>query len=155
MRTKNIKLRLLTLSLGLVFSLSFVVSANHDINQDEGAMIDGYDVVAYHTLGKAKKGSHQFSTEWLGGKWLFVNDEHRELFVADPASYIPQYGGYCAASYAEGKEHGWVNPKAWQVVEGKLYLFYGKRAANRWDFNRPHVQQANKKWEKAKDGLLQ
>lgn len=155
MQAKNLKAALASFLSGLVFCLSFTVSANHDVNQAQGIMIDGYDVVAYHTMGQAMTGSKEFSTEWLGAKWLFANAIHRDLFIADPVSYLPQYGGYCALSYEHGKEHGRVDPTAWQIVDGKLYLFYGSKGVDRWDFNRSRVQEANRKWEKAKSGLLQ
>lgn len=140
----------------VIFSLglSTTVTANHDVNHERGLMLEGYDVVAYHTLGKAKKGSKEFNTEWLGGTWFFVSQAHHDLFVEEPAKYLPQYGGYCALSYADGRQHGGVDPKAWQIVEGKLYLFYGRSAVSRWNFETPQVQQADKKWEKAKAGLL-
>lgn len=140
--------------LGYLLTLSTIVSANHDVNSEKGVMLEGYDVVAYHTLGKAKRGSEDFHVDWLGGNWYFISQQHRDLFVENPEKYLPQYGGYCALSYADGREHGGVDPKAWQIVEGKLYLFYGKRAVSRWNFEQPHVQEANKQWDKAKAGLL-
>ena len=143
-----------TASTLVLLAASLGAGASHDVNHVKGVMLEGFDVVAYHTLGEAKKGSPQISADWLGGKWLFISEEHRELFIEDPGSFIPQYGGYCAYSYADGREHGGVDPRSWQIVDGKLYLFYSSRAENRWNVNRPHVKQADRKWEKAKAGLL-
>ena len=154
MRTEKIKQALILVILAFLLGQSIAVYANHEVNFDKGVMLEGFDVVAYHTMGKAKRGFKEFNVDWLGGKWYFVNQQHRDLFVEDPEAYLPQYGGYCALSYANGKEHGGVDPKAWQIVEGKLYLFYGRRAVSRWKFEQPHVQEANKKWEKAKAGLV-
>ena len=153
MRSKIFIRGITPLIAGLILGLSHIVNANHDVNQDKGVMLDGYDVVAYHTMGKAKRGSKEFQTEWLGGKWYFISPQHRDQFVANPESYLPQYGGYCALSYANGKEHGGVDPKAFQIVDGRLYLFYGKRASSSWKIEQPHVQEADKKWDKAKAGL--
>lgn len=59
-----------------------------------GVAIDGYDVVAYFTLGKPTEGDSDFSHEWKGASWRFANAEHLEMFKADPEKYAPQYGGY-------------------------------------------------------------
>ncbi len=135
-------------------SLAALASANHDVNLKKSVMLDGYDVVAYYTLGEAKRGTEEFRADWLGGKWHFSSQQHLDLFLGDPEKYLPQYGGYCALSYANGKQHGKVDPRAWQIVEGRLYLFYARRAVSRWDFEQPHVQEANRRWDKARDGLL-
>ncbi len=152
-----IQLQIESVLLVLMLTMSFGVSANHGVNKDkfDGEVVMGYDVVAYFTMGDAIKGSKDISVEWLGGKWFFVNEEHRELFRAEPAKYVPQYGGYCSSSYPYGDEHDYANPKAWQIVKGKLYLFAGNRTSNRWDSDNPLVEAANKRWEKAKAGLLQ
>jgi YHS domain-containing protein len=137
----------------LVFSLN--AQANHDISKNySGNVIRGYDAVAYFTMGKAVKGSSDISTEWLGGKWLFVNEEHRELFLANPGKFIPQYGGYCSVSSSFGR-HGSANPRSWQIVDGKLYLFYNKATSDGWEVHYSSSRAADKKWEKAKAGLLQ
>jgi YHS domain-containing protein len=59
-----------------------------------GVAIKGYDTVAYHTEGRAVKGSSEFSHKWNDAKWYFTNPENRDLFAADPERYAPQYGGY-------------------------------------------------------------
>jgi YHS domain-containing protein len=59
-----------------------------------GVAIDGYDVVAYFTLGQPTKGDSDFSYEWEGAEWRFASAEHLETFKADPEKYAPQYGGY-------------------------------------------------------------
>jgi len=59
-----------------------------------GVAIKGYDTVAYHTEGRAVKGSSEFAYTWNDAKWYFANDGNKELFAADPERYAPQYGGY-------------------------------------------------------------
>src|SRR5690242_16175385 len=56
----------------------------------------GYDVVAYFTQGKAVEGKREFTAEYKGATWRFATQADRTLFLADPAKYAPQYGGYCA-----------------------------------------------------------
>jgi YHS domain-containing protein len=59
-----------------------------------GIALGGYDPVAYFTMGRAVKGSQVYQYEWMGARWLFSKEEHRELFMNDPKKYAPQYGGY-------------------------------------------------------------
>ena len=140
---------------GLILILSFNVEANHDIRKDyRGEVIGGFDPVAYFTMGEALQGSSDISTEYLGGTWLFVNQQHRELFLADPGAYIPQYGGYCSVSSSFDR-HGGANPRTWQIVDGKLYLFYDKKTSEGWEVYYSSTRAADKKWEKAKAGLLE
>ena len=84
--------------------------------------IEGYDPVAYFTENQAVKGSSEFSEKWLGAIWHFASAKHRDAFAADPIRYAPQYGGFCAFSVADGDPAA-VNPQAWRIVDGKLYLF--------------------------------
>lgn len=120
----------------------------------DGVAIKGYDPVAYFTMGQAVKGSKEFTHEWLETKWLFANAEHRDLFAADPLSYVPQYGGYCSdANFRGGKAD--VNPTAWRIVNGRLYLFYSEPGAETWSQDDYAVKKADAAWEKVKAGLAQ
>jgi hypothetical protein len=87
--------------------------------------IMGYDPVAYFTDGRAVEGSPQISHSWLGATWQFANTQHRDAFVAEPVRYAPQYGGFCAGSVSIGTVTDNIDPKAWRIIDGKLYLFGG------------------------------
>ena len=92
-----------------------------------GVAINGYDTVAYFTEQKAVKGSEKYSYDWLGTPWHFANDKHRELFMSDPVKYAPQYGGYCAGEVAvSGSVTVNIDPEAFKIIDGKLYLTYDK-----------------------------
>lgn len=112
----------------------------------EGVFIFGYDPVAYFTMDKAVKGSADFTYEYLDGSWHFANAEHRRMFVAEPVKYLPQHGGYCSSFAADG---GLVaaNPRAWRIIDGKLYLFAGKRRMKGFDADDPSVLAANAGWQ--------
>ncbi|WP_341487851.1 YHS domain-containing (seleno)protein [Pararhizobium sp. A13] len=94
-----------------------------------GVAIMGYDAVAYFTEGKPVKGSETFSYEWLGTPWHFANAKHREMFISEPTKYAPQYGGYCAGEVAFGSVTINIDPEAFKIIDGKLYLIYAKDAA--------------------------
>ena len=94
-----------------------------------GVAILGYDPVAYFTEGRSVKGSEEFSYDWLGTPWHFASREHRELFMSEPVKYAPQFGGYCAGEIAGDGITINIDPDAWRIIEGKLYLLYQKGGA--------------------------
>lgn len=97
----------------------------------QGVAIQGYDPVAYF-MNNAAKGQPQYTAEYGGAKYFFSSQANRELFTKNPESYLPQFGGYC--SWAVG--HGYtadVDPEAWKIVDGKLYLNYNKSVQKKWE----------------------
>jgi len=120
----------------------------------DGFAIKGYDPVAYYTMGRALKGSPEYTYEWLETKWQFTTAEHRDMFAADPLTYVPQYGGYCSdVSYTAGKVD--VNPTAWRIVDQRLYLFYSEPKADKWSSDDHELRKAKYAWEHVKAGLPQ
>ena len=88
--------------------------------------IQGYDPVAYFTLQRATPGVAQFSYDWDEHHWQFSSARHRDLFIADPVRYAPQFANFCAVALARG-EVLLANPEYWLISDGRLYLF-GKPA---------------------------
>jgi len=85
--------------------------------------ISGYDPVAYFTDGKPVPGLTEFELVWHDARWRFASAGHRDLFVGDPHRYAPQYDGYCAGGVSSDAPHkDTVDPEAWAIVDGKLYL---------------------------------
>lgn len=114
-----------------------------------GVAIMGYDTVAYFTEGKAMKGSEKFSYEWLGTPWLFANAEHRAKFISEPIKYAPQYGGYCAGEVALGSVTVNIDPEAFKIIDGKLYLIYDKGNAEQFAAHAEEaVPKADGNWPK-------
>ena len=103
------------------------------VNKQAGSLaLGGYDTVAYFTDGKAVEGRQEFEHQWRGAAWRFASAANRDLFAASPEKYAPQYGGYC--SWAVG--HGYTangDPKAWKIVNGKLYLNYNADVKKKWE----------------------
>lgn len=96
---------------------------------DSEAVVGGYDVVAYHTIGEPTKGSADFSTTYQGSTWYFSSAEHLGKFEADPAKYAPAYGGWCSAGASKGKKVP-TQPDLWAIVDGQLYLNSSPAAHN-------------------------
>lgn len=119
-----------------------------------GVAIMGYDTVAYFTEGKAVKGSDEYSYEWLGTPWHFASKKHQEMFMSEPVKYAPQYGGYCAGEVVGGSVTVNVDPEAFKIIDGKLYLIYD--VANAELFAQDHqaqIVQADAHWPQVKTEL--
>lgn len=136
--------------------LSLPAHAGSLISQSSsGVAIKGYDPVAYFTDNKPVKGSEEFSHRWLGATWNFASAEHKEMFVADPIKYVPQYGGYCALSMTDGSRYE-ADPYSWRIVDGMLYLNYSTGVMTKWAKDVPgYISAANVKWAEVKTGLTQ
>jgi YHS domain-containing protein len=93
--------------------------------------INGYDTVAYFTVGKPVKGLDSLATDWMGAKWKFSSAANLALFKADPEKYAPQYGGYCAYGVTQGYLVK-VEPEQFTVRDGKLYLNYDADVQQKW-----------------------
>ena len=109
----------------------------------------GYDVPRL-MLGELEAvcGSSDFSHTYNGATWHFASATNRDTFAANPARYAPQYGGYCAYAVSEGYTTS-TTPKAWKIVDVKLYLNYSKRVQRRWEKDIPtRITNANANWPK-------
>ena len=95
------------------------------------AAINGYDSVAYFTVGKAVKGQDSFVHEWMGARWKFSSQANLELFKSQAEKYAPQYGGYCAYGVTQGGLVK-VDPEQFTVRDGKLYLNFDADVQAKW-----------------------
>lgn len=116
--------------------------------------IKGYDTVAYFTENRAVEGSAEYSTRWLGATWHFASAENRDLFVKEPVKYAPQYGGHCADGVSFGTITTNIDPKAWRIIEGKLYLNYDPGAADGFEKKPSKVVDSKKYWPKVEQNLV-
>ncbi|OAN13319.1 YHS domain protein [Photobacterium jeanii] len=111
-----------------------------------GKAIKGYDAVSYFTESAAVKGDSDFTYQWNGAKWYFSSEENRKAFVANPTKFAPQYGGYCAWAVSKGYTAK-IDPHAWNIVEGKLYLNYSKSVQQTWQQDiKGNVAKADSNW---------
>ena len=105
--------------------------ADTTVFETNSGAIRGYDPVAYFRESRAVEGSEQFVDTWNNTTWYFASAENRDAFREDPERYAPQYGGHCAYAMRSGKLVS-VDPEAWHIIDGKLYLNYSKRIQKRW-----------------------
>lgn len=140
---------LLTISL---FSCSSVKESN--TYTKNGVAVDGYDLVSYFE-GFPKKGNEQHSVVYEMNTYYFANQQHAQQFKSRPEQYLPQYGGYCAYAMAIDGSKISINPKSYEIRDGKLYLFYSNVFNNtlkNWSEKEPEklIQDADKNWVKTR-----
>ncbi len=113
---------------------------------EEQVAIRGYDPVAYFVAGEPVKGDAAFSAEHLDATWHFASAENRDLFVADPERYVPAYGGWCAYGMAMGGKVP-IDPSAWKIVDGTLYLNVNQKVQGWWEDDIPgFIAKADNNW---------
>lgn len=90
--------------------------------EDAPLAIKGYDPVAYFIFDKPTPGLASIEYVWDEHRYRFSNEEHRELFKADPVRYAPQFAQFCAMALSRG-EIVEANPEIWLISDGNLYIF--------------------------------
>ncbi len=139
-----------TKTLFLIGILVLLLGSITDGFSAEKLVIKGYDPVAYFTTGKPVKGLKDFEHQWMDGTYRFSNKENLELFKKTPEKYAPQYGGYCSYAVSQGYTAP-VDPEAWDIVNGRLYLNYSKSVQKKWREKRDeYIAAADKNWPELK-----
>ena len=110
---------------------SSIFSQQIDYNTKKGYIAEGFDVVSYFVNKKPIKGKKKFQTTYDGAKFKFSSAKNLMLFKENPKKYIPQYGGYCAYAVAAKKTKMYIDAEAYEVRDGKLYLFYNSWLSNK------------------------
>jgi hypothetical protein len=111
--------------------------------------IAGYDPVAYFTDAEPVAGKSDIEMVWHNARWRFASTQHRDMFAGDPEHYAPQYDGYCAMGAARGAEahKDVVDPLAWAIVGGKLYLTHSPKALAKWRQDpAANISRADRDW---------
>jgi YHS domain-containing protein len=115
-------------------------------NVQDSFVLKGFDAVAYFQQGKATPGNANFTYKWQDVNWRFSTAENRNLFIKNPEKYAPQYGGFCAWAVSRGYTAP-IDPNAWKIVNGKLYLNVNLDTQKRWEKDIPgNIQKADQNW---------
>jgi YHS domain-containing protein len=118
----------------------------------EGVAIGGYDPVSYFEgKGVPQKGDAAITYRYRGVNYRFASAEHLETFKKDPTRYEPSHGGWCSTAMVEGQKVE-INPKAFRVTDGRLFLFYKTvlyDARDAWTKDEPaSTTKADGNWKK-------
>ncbi len=120
---------------------------HYNLPPGSGLALQGYDPVAYFTDHAPAQGKAAFESVYQGVTYRFATAEHRRLFDADPARYLPTYGGWCASAMGDGGRKVAIDPTNFKVKNGRLFLFYKSAFGDALkDWNK-----REKEWEPAAD----
>lgn len=109
-------------------------------------MLLGHDPVAYFLLGQPKRGTPEHQVSLPDRTYYFASERHRRLFEAEPSRYEPQYGGFCASGAAFGVMLG-SDPTAWQIHDGRLFIFGDVLGQTAWRIDPAwNVAHADRLW---------
>jgi hypothetical protein len=110
-----------------------------------GVALFGYDPVAYHLDGQARQGLPEFEVALNDRIWRFTSAANKAAFTADPAVYVPQFGGHDGVSVGEGiLIKG--DPQLFVIAAGQVVLF--RDEANRDRFAQEQIvrQKSRESW---------
>ena len=121
-------------------------------NLEKKVAIQGYDPVAYFVQKKAVKGKSNLASTHDGVVYYFSSQANKDLFLKNPSSYEPQYGGWCAFAMGDYGEKVEINPETFKIIDGKLYLFYNaffNNTLKSWNKDETNLKKkADTNWKK-------
>lgn len=116
------------------------------INNHAGLALRGYDPVAWFADARPRRGNAALRAEHAGVTWHFASAANLARFEADPAAHMPRYGGFCAFGVARGYKVD-IDPDAWHIRDGVLYLNYDRGVQRQWQRDIPgHIARAEANW---------
>lgn len=141
-----------TLFLAVLASIGFASTATaaSDVATSTTA-VQGYDLVSYQNSKRPLRGNGHYLSVVDGVTYLFVDQDNKDAFDANPGQYLPAFGGYCAFGVSVGKKFV-GDPEVWRVVDGTLYLNLDENIQDEWLKDVPgRIQTANSNWKKIQD----
>ncbi len=117
----------------------------------EPVMLLGFDPVAYFTKGVPTRGSADHKVNLPERTYYFESAQSKNTFEASPSKYEPQYGGFCASGAAFAIKLG-SDPGAWQIYDGRLFIFGDVLGQTAWQLDPAwNVGHADRLWPDIKD----
>jgi YHS domain-containing protein len=115
----------------------------------EPVMLLGHDPVSYFTKGQPERGKPEIKVSLPERTYYFSNDAQRQLFIANPAKYEPQYGGFCSSGAAYAIKLG-SDPTAWTIHDNRLFIFGDVLGKTAWEIDPAwNVRHGDALWPEA------
>lgn len=138
-----------------LLAISFDAAAGSWNTNDQNVILDGHDVVAYHTMDQPVKGSADLAASYDGVQFHFANAANLAAFKAEPAKYAPKFNGYCAFAAAHHNAKVPANADTFKLYNGELLMFFndlneGKKFNTKvpWNGNeQAFYATANENWK--------
>ena len=146
MLTRRNTLGLLAVTPAALTMLPSVAMAKEPSVFQNPVAINATDPVGYFEQEKPIPGSAEHTINWNGADWHFASSANAAKFEADPETYAPVFGGYCAFAASRGYLAPTI-PEAWTIHDGKLYLNANLRAQKLWREDIPgNIAAGIKNW---------
>ena len=149
------KKQILILFVALISATTFAQTAakrTAEYNLEKKVAIQGFDPVAYFTQKKAVKGKATFTTTHEGIVYNFSTQANKDAFIKSPATYEPQYGGWCSYAMGATGEKVEIDPGTFKIVDGKLNLYfnaYFNNTLKSWNKDEVNLKKkADVNWKK-------
>lgn len=115
--------------------------------EDKNLMLRGNDPVAYFTARKPVPGQAGIKTVHAGLTYRFASEDHRAMFLANPARYVPKYGGFCASGAPYALKAN-IGANVFKIVDDRLYFFGGERSRRHWEMDQTqNIELGDRYWE--------
>jgi YHS domain-containing protein len=125
--------------------------ATIETSRGEHLMLLGYDPVAYFTDAKPVRGKHTIAAANEGRTYYFATPEHRAAFLAAPAKYEPQYGGFCSNGAPYDVKMS-SDPTQFELRGGRLFIFGDVQGREFWLLDwEDNIYRADELWPGIRD----
>ena len=149
--TKNLILRATAVAMAL--TLASPVFAADEYNVANGLTLNGnplgmhgFDPIAMFQSEAPAIGDAVYTSTHDGVDYYFASAKAQKAFDAAPASFLPQFGGFCAFGVFVGKKLD-GDVRYADIVDGKLYLFVNAAILKKYHENPEEViAGAYQKW---------
>ena len=133
---------ILSYAVALLFAINVLSAELVNVSGASNVALNGYDPVAFFTMGEPVNGDPGISATHDGANYFFSTKEHRRLFKENPYKYAPQYGGYCTFGVSVGALFPVANVARWGVIRSKgVEPLGGRGQAPAWWVDKEHLGQ--------------
>ena len=87
--------------------------------------LEGYCPVCIIDAKKWVRGNPQHAVNYDGKAYFFPGEEQKQMFLANPAKYVPAMGGDCTVCFAEMNQRVPGNIRHATFYKNRLFLFPG------------------------------
>lgn len=147
------KLSLFFRALSVSVAISTAAFAADEYNVGNGLTLNGnplgmhgVDPVSMFESSAPLTGDATYTSTYDGVDYYFASEQAQQAFDADPASHLPQFGGFCAFGVFVGKKLD-GDVRYADIVDGKLYLFVNAAILEKYlEDPEAVIAGANAKW---------
>lgn len=111
-----------------------------------GVALHGYDPVAYFDPGQPARGTNSVRSTHDGVTYWFSSAANKTAFDANPAKYVPAYGGWCSYGVRVGRKFD-IDPNAFRIADGRLFVQLDLGTQKVWEQDRvKNIEIADRLW---------